>query len=59
VLEVDDGYLGPYTEIYDGRENTQVFDFEVFGLIPQMIYRFRVVAIDVNGFGSYSDATSL
>jgi hypothetical protein len=56
---VDDGYLGPYTEIYDGRENTQVFDFEVFGLIPQMIYRFRVVAIDVNGFGSYSDATSL
>jgi hypothetical protein len=59
VLEMDDGFLGDFTEIYDGRENTQVLDHEVFGLEPQMIYRFRVVAIDVNGPGSYSLEVSL
>ena len=32
VLEMDDGYGGPFTEIYDGRENTQTFNYEVVGL---------------------------
>lgn len=59
VLEMDDGFLGPFTEIYNGRENTQVFDHEVFSLVPSKMYRFRVVAIDVNGFGAYSVEVTL
>jgi hypothetical protein len=59
ALEMDDGFFGSFSEIYNGRENTQVLDYEVFGLEPQMIYRFRVVALDVNGPGSYSIEVSL
>jgi hypothetical protein len=33
VLEMDDGFGGPFVEIYDGRDNTQTLDFEVFGLV--------------------------
>jgi hypothetical protein len=59
VLEMDDGLGGPFLKIYDGKENTQKLSFEVFNLVAQRIYRFRVYAINVNGAGFYSNETSL
>jgi hypothetical protein len=58
-LEMDDGFNGPFTEIYDGRENTQTLSAVVSNLIPQKFYRFRVRAFDINGPGVYSGVTSV
>lgn len=56
---MDDGFIGPFVEIYDGRENTQIFNHEVYSLVAQRMYRFRVAGIDVNGIGHYSTEVSL
>jgi hypothetical protein len=56
---MDDGFGGPFQEIYDGRDNTQTLDYEVFDLVAERFYRFRVYAIDVNGPGQYSNEISL
>lgn len=56
---MDDGFGGPFEQIYSGRDNTQTLDYEVFGLVAERFYRFRVYAIDVNGPGEYSNELSL
>lgn len=33
-LEMDDGFNGPFTEIYDGQENTQTLSAVISNLIP-------------------------
>lgn len=33
-LEMDDGFGGPFTEFYDGRENTQTLSAVVSDLVP-------------------------
>lgn len=33
-LEMDDGFGGPFTEFYDGRENTQTLSTVVSNLVP-------------------------
>ena len=59
TLEMDDGLGGDFTEIYDGRENLQIFEYEVAGLVSQRLYRFRVAGIDVNGVGQFSTPVAL
>jgi len=39
-LEMDDGFGGLFTEIYDGRQNTQTLSYIVSNLVPQKFYRF-------------------
>lgn len=58
-LEMDDGFAGPFTEIYNGRQNTQTLQAVVSNLIPQKFYKFMVRAFDVNGPGEYSPVTTV
>lgn len=58
-LEMDDGFGGPFTVIFDGRSNTQTFSAVVSNLVPQKFYNFRAQAFDVNGPGVYSSVTSV
>lgn len=58
-LEMDDGFNGPFVEIYDGRQNIQTLSAVVLSLIPQKFYRFRVRAFDINGPGIYSNISNI
>ena len=58
VLLMDDGLQGDFEVAYDGSINPQVTTFQATGLVPARTYRFKAYAVDVNGPGVESSATS-
>lgn len=56
---MDDGFIGPFAEIFSCKHNTQQLSYEVCNLTASRNYRFRVVAIDINGPGHYSNVTNI
>lgn len=59
ILQMDDGFGGEFTTIYDGSTNPQQLFAEVVGLTQSRTYRFKVAATDVNGIGELSSQVSL
>jgi hypothetical protein len=54
-LFMDDGFNGPYTLILDGTNFPNTHEYTAQNLITGLPYRFRVVAVNINGDSIFGD----
>jgi hypothetical protein len=58
-LLMDDGFHGDFTVVYDGSNNYHLREYVAAGLTVGLPYRFKVVAVNINGESPESDDVTI
>lgn len=56
---MDNGRGGSFIEVFNGQGFPTVTGYTARGLIPGLLYRFRVQGLNYNGAGSFSNSISI
>lgn len=56
---MDDGFNGPYSVIYDGSGFPNTFSYTAQNLTTGLPYRFKVVALNINGQSADGDSVTI
>jgi hypothetical protein len=59
ILNMDDGRLGEYSQVYVGTNRPDLTEYTVTGLTTGLSYRFTLQAINYNGRSIASSSTTL
>lgn len=54
IVEMDDGWMGSFKQVYDTNKNPSITNFIAKGLIPGLSYWFWVQAYNYNGKSEFS-----
>lgn len=59
ILYIDDGRNGDFKILYDGTNNFYTLSFAATGLETGLPYRFKIIALNINGESEASEETTI